>query len=302
MLNERFHINWKLKAFAFNVLDRMFAGDKLYYLLQRHVTKAYPRVLSPTKDTGAAPIFHAKKFKEYGVDLTKAHLMEFGAGWDLYNNITMYCMGVNRQYLVDVRRWAKAEAVNAVIRHLQTDPPDGAIRIPDRLIRNAHLENDLSKCYGISYNAPADARTLPVEDATFDVIATTTTLEHIPEDILHGIMKECTRVLRSQGLMSHLIDYSDHYANSDPDINEFNYLRFDERQWKKFNPSIHFQNRFRTPFYVKLFKDSGFEIVEYSTWKGACECLEKTPVSRAFRNLSFEELRELGGNYLLRKP
>jgi hypothetical protein len=101
--------------------------------------------------------------------------------------------------------------------------------------------------------------------------------------------------------MSHVIDYSDHYAHSDPGISEFNYLQFDEQQWAKVNPSIHFQNRLRTPFYTKLFVESGFQIIEFSTWKGARECLENTPVSRIFGNLSFDELRDLGSNYLLRK-
>ena len=108
-------------------------------------------------------------------------------------------------------------------------------------------------------------------------------------------------MLRPKGLMSHMIDYSDHYALSDPNINEFNYLRFNEQQWRKFNPSIHFQNRLRSQFYMELFTECGFEIVEFTAWKGSKENLEKTPVSEVFQSLSFEELRELGGNYLLRK-
>jgi len=302
MACRRFKINWVVKAKTFNVLDRIPAGEKIHYLLQRYITKTIPRPLSPTKDTGAAQISHANKFRQHGVDLTKTSLLEFGAGWDLYGNIIMYCMGVNRQDVVDIHRWLNAEALNAVIKHLQTDPPEGAVRLPEKLIRHDHLVNDLRIFYGISYNAPVDASNLSVKDATFDLIATTATLEHIPKDTLRGITKECHRVLRPQGLVSHVVDYSDHYAYSDSSINEFNYLRFDERQWKKFNPGIHFQNRLRTQFYVDLFTEHGFEIVEVHTWKGPREHLEKTPVSESFRNLSFEELRDLGGHYILRKP
>ena len=47
----------------------------------------------------------------------------------------------------------------------------------------------------------ADASTLPAENASFDAIVTTSTLEHIPTDVIRAIMKECHRVLRPQGLM-----------------------------------------------------------------------------------------------------
>jgi ubiquinone/menaquinone biosynthesis C-methylase UbiE len=211
-------------------------------------------------------------------------------------------MGLERQYVVDVRRWAKVPAINAVIKHLQTDPPSGAVRVPQRLIRDDHLEADLGQYYGISYRAPADARKLPVQDNFFDLIATTSTLEHIPPAVIRPILAECCRVLRPGGLMSHVIDYSDHYAHSDASITEYNYLRFDEQRWRKVNPSIHFQNRLRTKAYEQLFTKAGFELVEAVTWNGADEDLARVPVNDMFQNLSREEMLELGGNFLLRKP
>ena len=60
-------------------------------------------------------------------------------------------------------------------------------------------------------------------------------------------------MLRPQGLIRHVIDYSDHYAHADANINEFNYLRFDERQWKKFNPGIHFQRSFEKERVISKF-------------------------------------------------
>jgi hypothetical protein len=104
MTSAKFKLNWKVKAHTFRVLDNIPFGENLYYLLQRYVTKSIPRQLSPTKDRAAAQISHALKFRALGVDLAKANLLEFGAGWDLYSNLILYCMGVDRQCTIDVRR------------------------------------------------------------------------------------------------------------------------------------------------------------------------------------------------------
>ncbi len=302
MAFRKFKINWVLKAAAFSMLDKLPAREKAYYLLQRYVTKTIPRPLTPTSETAEVQIAHAHEFLLHGVDLTKARLMEFGAGWDLYSNIIMYCFGVERQSVFDINRWAKAEAINAVVRHLQSDPADGAIRVPEKFVHDERLESELEEFYGISYHAPADARHLAVEDNTFDLITTTSTLEHIPKDLLPDIIKECYRVLRPGGLMRHVIDYSDHYAHADPNINEFNYLRFDDKQWAKFNPGIHFQNRLRTRFYRELFQAAGFEIIDLKTRRGSHETLASVPVSAVFEGMSYDEMLDLGGNFLMAKP
>jgi len=302
MAFRRVKIGWKLKAAAFNFLGTAPFGETLYYLLQRYVTKTIPRQLAPTEETGAAQISHARKFLRRGVRLDETTLFEFGAGWDLYSNIILYCFGVNRQITVDIRRLVKAEAVNAVIEHLQVDPPQGAIRRPAALIRQSHLEQDLRECYGITYRAPDDATTLDFADDSIDLIATTSVLEHVPDHIVQGIMRECYRILKRGGLMSHVIDYSDHYAHSDPSINEFNYLAFDEKAWVKYNPDIHFQNRRRSSYFKQIFEQCGFAIRETDPWHGEADALEKVPVSSQFKRYPRAELLELGCHFLLEKP
>lgn len=302
MAFRRFKISWKLKAAAFNFLGRVPAGETLYYLLQRYVTRTIPRRLAPTEETGAAQISHAQKFIRRGVNLNETTLFEFGAGWDLYSNIILYCFGVNRQITIDIRRWVKAEAINAVIQHLQIDPPQGAVRRPTAPIRRTHLEEDLRTHYGIIYRAPQDATALDFADDSVDLIATTSVLEHVPDDTLQGITRECYRVLRQGGLMSHVIDYSDHYAHSDPNINEFNYLAFDEESWAKYNPGIHFQNRRRSAYFKRLFKAHGFVVRETVPWHGETDALDKVPIDAQFREYPKSELLELGCNFLLEKP
>jgi len=99
--------------------------------------------------------------------------------------------------------------------------------------------------------------------------------------------------------MSHTIDFSDHYAHADPNISDYNYLRFDDFQWNLLNPSIHYQNRMRTAYYSNLFSMHGFEIVDAEPWSGSEEELDATPISETFKAMDRQALLELGCHYLL---
>jgi predicted SAM-dependent methyltransferase len=297
---RRFKLDWKLKARAFNMLDRFPMGDQLYYLLQRHVTRTLPRALSPTHDKAISQLRHMERIRQQRGSLDSVVLLEFGAGWDLYSNLLYWCLGVDSQIAVDIRRWIHHEAINAVVTHLQQDPPANAIRTPAVLMKPGNLEAQLKLHYGIDYRAPFDATSMTLQDSSIDLIVTTSVLEHIPLDVCQAIICECRRVMRPDGLMSHMIDYSDHYAHSDANITAYNYLQFDETEWTRYNPSIHFQNRARTHDYCKLFRKAGFEIINIREWYGEPDELGRVPIHPSFSGRTPDGLLALGGEFLLR--
>jgi SAM-dependent methyltransferase len=300
MAFRQFRINWRLKSLCFQVIDQTPFGDSLYYVLQRYVTKTQPRILSPTILKDSAQIRQISTFVQRGVQLESANLFEFGAGWDLYSNFLAYCCGVNSQLTVDVRRWARAGAMNSVIRYLQEHPPPMAVRTPSRFIRQDFLDRDLLEHYGIQYCAPADARKLDVAGQSFDLIVTTSVLEHISPSTISEILVECKRILKPNGFMSHAVDFSDHYAHSDGGITEFNYLKFSDKEWNKFNPSIHFQNRLRRPDYENLFRQARFDILEEEPYFGDSDELKSVPVDERFASYCERDLQTLGCFFLLR--
>ena len=86
---------------------------------------------------------------------------------------------------------------------------------------------------------------------------TTSVLEHIPPEQIARILREAHRILPPGGaIMSHVIDYSDHYAHSDARITPYHYLSFEEPTWRRFNPGIHYQNRLRHVDYRPLFESA----------------------------------------------
>ncbi len=138
------------------------------------------------------------------------------------------------------------------------------------------------------------------ESGSIDVISTTSVFEHVPADVCDAIIAEFRRVIHKDGLMSHTVDYSDHYAHADSNITSYNYLQFDERRWKMFNPGIHFQNRLRTKDYSRKFDANGFQIVEMDEWVGSPNDLNKVAVHKLFNNYDRESLLTLGCHFVLK--
>jgi hypothetical protein len=262
---RKFKIDWRMKALAYRAFDTMPLGRQTYYLTQKHVTKTVPRVLSPTAETGFCFSRHFATFRRQFGDISGARYFEFGAGWDLYSNLVQWCLGVNRQIVVDRSSWLRPENFNVVARHLAADPPAGHVRLPTTMLSANRFEKELLAIYGIDYRAPADATQTRLPDQSIDLVATTSVLEHIPGAPLSAIMKEIHRLCHSGSVVSHAVDYSDHYSHSDAAITPYNFLQFSEQTWRRFNPDIHYQNRWRHARYRQLFRDTGFEIIHEET-------------------------------------
>lgn len=244
---------------GFELFSLPVLGDRLYYLFQRYVTHSLPR---PDLDHALdLSIEHCRLLDRFSTTpLNQAMHFEFGAGWDLCNNICFYCQGIDRQITIDINQLARRDLINTVIDHIQQRRPPAMTRLP-----NGPLPRDfmpfLRQAYGIDYRPLCDASATGLDQASLDFITTTNTLEHIPRQSIQEILLECRRILKPGGLMSMKIDYSDHYSHADASITPYNFLQFTEEQWRKYNPSIHFQNRLRHRDHCELFQEAGFEVL-----------------------------------------
>lgn len=135
-----------------------------------------------------------------------------------------------------------------------------------------------------------DARTTGLPNQSADLILSNTTLEHIPRETLSGILTEFRRILKPEGIMSHLIDMSDHYEHTDHSITPYHYLQYDYRTWKRFNSAFIYQNRLRLPDYVQLIKETGFEALETWTYAANPDLLAQVSLDPAFQHYTPEAL------------
>lgn len=116
------------------------------------------------------------------------------------------------------------------------------------------------------------------------------TFEHIPKIILIDILKEFKRLLKADGVMSHFIDLSDHFAHFDTSITTYNFLKFSEKQWDLIDNSIQPQNRMRWADYKKMYADLNIAIKIEETRPGDLAALNTITVDKGFAHLSKVEL------------
>ena len=108
---------------------------------------------------------------------------------------------------------------------------------------------------------PCDACHTNLADASFNYVVSSNVLEHIPPDIIRGILKESRRILKPEGLHLHHINPGDHSA-FDPHVTTVNFLRYSPRAWYLLGGSgIAYHNRLRCTDYIKLLEDGGFRVV-----------------------------------------
>jgi hypothetical protein len=303
-------VNWRAKAAAQGVFSYAPYGDRLNYLFQRRVTKTLPppdRVFSEAATTARD---HLGAFERRGgravVDAT---FFEFGAGWNLAVPMALAALGVEHQVVIDVRELTKLDLLQHTVTRLQTLAPSLGLQSPPAPFSPAIGEGDggaraVLGMYGIDYRAPSDVRATDLKSRSIDCITSTSTFEHLRAGDVLAILGECHRVLRDDGVMSVWIDYKDHYSYFDANIGPFNFLRYSNRIWTLWSPSLHHQNRLRHCDFVRLFGEAGFTIVEEERVEGTEADLEEVvrlrPAER-FRSYQPRELVVRDGRFVARR-
>ena len=285
-------MRWLAKALLQKSLSALPQAERANYVLQRHVTRSLPGPTAGFQRRFRRAVGHLDAYKEHGSGkpLAEAVFYEFGAGWDLAVPLSFWALGVERQILVDLHPNVHIGLVNVSIERLRDLPSERALREPGGSIGS--LE-ELEPRFGIRYLAPCDARATGLPATSVDVVTSTSTLEHIPEDDLVPLLAECRRLLRPDGVLSSRIDLSDHYSHFDDSLSPYNFLRYSDRTWRLVNSPLHYQNRLREPDYLELIRDAGLELVVINpsgpSEQGRLE-LEALPITQRFRKYPPEEL------------
>ena len=241
-----FQINWKLKALLYKIFS-IFRLKKVFYFLQKYITR---RSQIEIKEINKLWIFHSDSIKKNNVK----NILELGAGKSLEQNIYISYKFNNsiEQTAIDINEMIDFDLVNEASRQISNILG---------LKNKGKIYNlvDLKKLYKIDYRAPFNLKDLKNE---YDMCVSTTALEHFQVSDLKEHLNDMKNILISGGLVSSVIDYSDHYSHTDTKISNLNYLRFSKDEWKKYNNSYLFQNRLRHQDYKYLFGSSGYNIIE----------------------------------------
>jgi len=303
-------MRWLAKAALQRGLGLVPQGERLNYVFQRHVRRSLPASESAFRRKFARALQHLRAYEEHGpgTPAADACFYEFGAGWDLTIPLSYAALGVGRQVLVDIRPSARVALVNDSLAALE--------RLRDELEAEAGRElrplggaigsrDELEERFGITYLAPRDARATGLPAETVDFVSSTDTCEHIPPADLARIFGECRRLLRPGGAFSCRIDLQDHYSYFDRSLSRYHFLRFSDRAWRLVNSPLHYQNRLRSPDYLQLVRDAGFDVVAERASGPSEEGLEQLhslALAPRFRGYTPEELGVTILSFVARRP
>ncbi len=150
-----------------------------------------------------------------------------------------------------------------------------------------------------------DFDTHPFQPESFDFIYSLAVLEHVTG--IETVLKKMHRILRSGGMMIHLIDLREHHTHlrTVPDKNRSTeFMKYSRADWEKRYPpgSEHYINRLRASDFRQSFLEAGFEIVDFA----ATQSMDITEsvyadIDPAFHHYPLEDLRILAVRAVLRK-
>lgn len=215
---------------------------------------------------------HVAALRSAGLEMQGAHVLEIGTGWFPIIPLMLRAAGVERVYLADAHRLMDIGTLRAAQAYVRSNER----RIADRLeidparVRSVtdagrdsgDLETELARL-GFVYLAPFEAARSPQVDA----VISQTVFEHISPAELKTLMLELKPGLKSDGLMSHGIDNTDHRRIKDHRVDSFDFLRYSDSVWRLLclNPQ-DYTNRLRHSDYVELFQRAGYTIVAEKTY------------------------------------
>ena len=279
-----FQINWRLKSLIYWVLYFTFS-KKILFFIQKKITK---RAYSSIDVMLYAYKLHFNSLKKY----KSKKILEFGAGKSLEQNIYLSIKFNNRinQTVIDIDKMIDFNLLNFAKNQLQKK-----IKLSPKL---KHIKNlkDLQKFFNIKYYAPINIIDLN-ERKNFDAIISTNVIEHISKKHFEIILEKFRKIVKNGGILSFLIDYSDHYSHTDKNISSTNFLKYSELEFKKYNTPLLFQNRLRHYDYIDIFKNKKFKILKIV--KGPKGDMQNT-VSDEFKK-NHQDLFVTWGYFLLKK-
>lgn len=290
--------NWKIKAFIQGTLSRLPNAQRWNRLMQKHITHSLEISDDYFASKWRQAARHADYYRQHAGSQDSFTALELGTGWFPINPVGLALSGASTVFTIDRERLLQRDQVMEVLKRFHALIKSGEIE-PAGKGACERLEKTLEAARDESLSASAilktlgvisivgDARSTSLQADAIDLVCSNNTLEHIPGGVIEAIFREFHRVLKPEGLMSHHIDLSDHYSHFDRSLTVYNFLRYSDREWQRYNNDLQYQNRLRLSDYRALHETSGWRVLAEKNLRKPLEELRSVPVAEQYRD--FEE-------------
>lgn len=265
-------MHWRAKGVLQKVLGHVPGGEQAHYVLQRRFggLRGFTREFDIKMDDWRLMAGH---LRDAGVPIAGSRLFEIGSGWYPTFPFACYLGGAQRVITVDLNRHIKLDLVRDCAvnlgRHTTLIADACGVTEMDVRRRQQQLVERLSQSDDVDaatdgvvrYEAPADASRTAMQEHALDCVFSNSVLEHVVPQAVDAIFREAMRILAPGGVMFHSVNCGDHYAYVDRRINQLNYLKYSDREWRRWDNAFLYQNRMRAYEFVDRAVAAGFDIV-----------------------------------------
>jgi len=310
-------MKWKFKSLIQNAIS-LFPEKlsySLYYTMQRNFGALRKGRYSPVSRLVAAVDIWTHIISN-GYSGKNKVFFEVGTGRAPITAFANYLMGAKETITVDLNPYIKEELCLEVLDYVSKNKDEiqnifGEYLIQKNLdeIIEYYLNGEFTlegflEISNITYLAPQDAANTALENKSIDYFISYTVFEHIPENVLKAIVLEGNRLLSSNGLQLHKIDYSDHFSHTDRTITAINFLKYSDNAWAKYAGNQYmYMNRLRHDDFRRLFLDSKCKIISeiQEKDKRAKDSLEKNllTLDEKFENKNIDVLSTTSAWFVL---
>ena len=264
-------MKWEKKALIQNVISKLpsVVSNIIYFQIQKKFGTL--NLLSSWHHLNIKNI--RENLKKINFDLSGKVILEIGTGRSLIIPVLLWLYGADKIISVDKNKLLKKETTFNFIDFLHNnkekltdflDADSRSKKFEYRLMQLSQIKRNFDSLFqlcNIQYLAPSDAAELPTGTGSVDLYLSVSVLEHIEPEIIEKIFIEAKRVLRQNGYMYHIIDLTDHFSHADKSITSINFLKFSEKEWKKYaNNPFAYHNRLRVYDYSEIFQKAGLNI------------------------------------------
>ncbi len=291
---------WVLKAIIQKIISFLPGSNKVNYWFQKYITKGVRLSDDYLNEKLMHALDHLKYAEQFGI-AKNFHSLELGTGWYPVVPLSFYLAGARQIVSIDLNALMNHDSLCDCIEAFQRKLKAGELSqfepyfLKERVEQLQKIEcrsmgfQSLMLILNLEYRV-GDARFLEDENENYDLIHSNNVFEHIYPDVLQEILKEFKRVLKKDGIMSHFIDMSDHFAHLDESITIYNFLQFSESAWSRIDNSVQPQNRWRLSDYEQLYRKLNLEIVAKDYREGEPEALAKTKLHPDFKERDSAQL------------